>query len=104
MIVGLVVLLVLRSSVRLNAAPPVPERITDCGLPVALSLMVRAEERVPLAVGVKVTLMVHGGAWGASTPLFGALRQLSVSAKSVLPVLILVRFNGSEPVLVTVTV
>src|SRR5205807_9410601 len=36
-------------------AAPVPVRLTDCGLPAALSVMVIAPVRVPVAVGVKVT-------------------------------------------------
>ena len=36
---------------------PVPERLTDCGLPVALSVMLMEAERFPLADGVKVTSM-----------------------------------------------
>src|SRR5580700_10316684 len=38
---------------------PVPVRLTDCGLPAALSAIVTAPVRVPAAVGVKVTVMVH---------------------------------------------
>src|SRR5579872_1828570 len=38
---------------------PVPERLTVCGLPVALSVTLTAAVRVPAAVGVKVTLMVQ---------------------------------------------
>jgi hypothetical protein len=38
---------------------PVPERLTICGLPLALSVMVTAPLRVPVAVGVKVTLIVQ---------------------------------------------
>ena len=40
-------------------AVPVPERLTDCGLPLALSVMVTEAVRLPLAVGVKVTLIVQ---------------------------------------------
>jgi hypothetical protein len=36
---------------------PAPLRLTTCGLFVALSLRVSVPLRVPLAVGVKVTLM-----------------------------------------------
>jgi len=39
---------------------PVPAKITDCGLPVALSVNVIAPERVPVAVGVNVMCNVHG--------------------------------------------
>jgi hypothetical protein len=35
---------------------PSPLRLTDCGLPAALSAKVRVALRAPLAVGVKVTL------------------------------------------------
>jgi len=41
------------------AAVPVPERLTDCGLPLALSVMLIEAVRLPLAEGVKVTLMVQ---------------------------------------------
>src|SRR5208282_1131587 len=47
---------------RLAVAPvvvPVPERPTVWGLPVALSVRVTAALRVPLVVGLKVTLIVH---------------------------------------------
>ena len=40
-------------------AMPVPVELIVCGLPPALSLMVNAPVRVPLAVGVKVTLTVQ---------------------------------------------
>lgn len=36
---------------------PVPVSVTDCGLPDALSVMVRDAVRVPVAVGLKVILM-----------------------------------------------
>ena len=38
---------------------PVPERLTDWGLPVALSVRARAAARLPAAEGVKVTLTVQ---------------------------------------------
>ena len=41
------------------AAVPVPERLTVCGLPLALSAMLSVAERAPLAEGVKLTLMVQ---------------------------------------------
>ena len=47
---------------RLTRAPvpaPVPERLTVCGLPLALSVMLTEAVRLPLAAGVKVTLMVQ---------------------------------------------
>jgi len=36
---------------------PVPERLTACGLPLALSVTVMVPGWLPMAVGVKVTLM-----------------------------------------------
>ncbi len=38
---------------------PTPARETDCGLPLALSEMMRLAVRVPVALGLKVTLIVH---------------------------------------------
>ena len=38
---------------------PVPERLTDCGLPLALSLIVREAERFRAEEGVKLTLIVQ---------------------------------------------
>ena len=42
-----------------TAAVPVPERLTVCGLPLALSVMLTEAVRLPLAEGVKVTLIVQ---------------------------------------------
>jgi len=42
-----------------TAAVPVPERLTVCGLPLALSVTLTEAVRLPLAEGVKVTLMVQ---------------------------------------------
>lgn len=44
---------------------PVPVSLTVCGLPLALSVMVMEPVRVPVAVGVNVTLIVQG-AFGAN--------------------------------------
>ena len=41
------------------ATVPVPERPTVWGLPPALSVMLIEDARLPLAVGVKVTLIVQ---------------------------------------------
>src|SRR5579863_2498484 len=45
--------------VSVKAAAPVPVSNTACGLPVALSVILNCEFRVPLAVGEKVTLTVQ---------------------------------------------
>jgi len=42
-----------------GAGVPVPLRVMVCGLPVALSVMDTEADRVPVAVGVKVTLIVQ---------------------------------------------
>jgi len=38
---------------------PVPVRLTDCGLPAALPVMLTNAVRLPLAAGVNVTLIVQ---------------------------------------------
>jgi hypothetical protein len=80
---------------------PVPVSVMDCGLPVALSLMVTDAEREPVAAGLKVTLIVQ-------LPILAATEfpQLFVCAKSPLfaPVKpIPVMLNAELPVLVSVT-
>jgi hypothetical protein len=75
---------------------PVPERLTLCGLPVALSVRVTAALRVPLAVGLKVTLIEQ------LAPAAIELPQVLVWAKSpgFVPVsAILVRVKAALPVL-----
>jgi len=74
----------------------------ECGLPAASSMTVTAAVRIPVAVGVNVTLIVQ-------FPLFAAteLPQLFVCAKSplfapVTPMLVILR--AALPVLVSVTV
>ena len=42
-----------------RAAVPVPERLTVCGLPLALSVMLTEAVRLPLAEGVNFTLIVQ---------------------------------------------
>ncbi len=63
---GLVVLTCWLANVRLvgdrlaaAGALPVPVKDTVCGLPLASSVIVMAPVRVPVAVGVKVTLIVQ---------------------------------------------
>src|SRR5260370_18272453 len=62
-----------------EAAAPVPVRLTDCGLPEALSVMLRVPVRVPDAVGVNVTLMVQ------LSPAHTALPQAHFDAECPLP-------------------
>jgi hypothetical protein len=76
---------------------PVPLKVTVWGLATALSVMVTNPARVPLAVGVNVTLIVQL-AKAATVPT-----QLSVSLKSPLAV-IFVTVTGPGPLLLTVIV
>src|SRR5260370_19636657 len=76
---------------------PLPERVTDCGLAGALSDMVIAPARAPVAVGVNVTEMLHEAVAARLVP------QLSVSAKSPLA-LMLIMVSAALPGLVSVTV
>src|SRR5438874_2124413 len=82
----------------------VPLKGTLCGLPDALSLMDKLAVRVPVAVGVKVTLTVHEA---PAASVLGLIGQLLVWAKSlalvpVSPMLVMVR--APVPLLVSVTV
>src|SRR6266487_5804815 len=63
---------------RLGSAVPVPDRLAVCGLLVALSVTVKAPLRVPVAVAVKVTLIVQFAPAPTDVP------QLLVWAKSPL--------------------
>lgn len=58
----------------LLAAEPAPVRLTNCGLPVALSVIFRLPARVPVVVGVNVTLIAQ------FPPAANELPQLLVSA------------------------
>src|SRR6266478_3608718 len=77
-------------------APPVPVSDTVCGLPEALSVMVRVPVRVPVAVGVKVTLTVQLVLTARLVP------QLLLCAKSPLAVM-LATLAAAVPVFDTVT-
>ena len=83
---------------------PEPLKATVCGLPAALSVMDTLALRVPVAVGVKVTLMVQEAPAASVLELLG---QVLVCAKSPLlvpvrPILLMVR--AAVPLLVRVTV
>jgi len=84
-----------------KAAAPIPVSVTDWGLPVALSLMAKEPERVPLATGENETLTAQ--LWFTARVLPTAL-QVFVWVKSpVVPVEICEMVKGSVPVLVMVT-
>lgn len=80
-----------------KAATPPPRSGTTCGLPAASSVMVSVPVRVPVAVGVKVTLISQLAPAATEAP------QVLVSAKSPLTATLLM-VNGALPVFVRVTV
>jgi len=75
---------------------PVPVRLMDCGLSPVLSLMTSEPDRVPVVVGVKVTLIAHDALAASVTP------QLFEAVKSPLAAM-LVMFKVSLPTLVSAT-
>ena len=80
---------------------PVPERLTAWGLPLALSAMLSEAVRLPLAEGVKVTLIVQ------LPPAATEVPQLLLWAKSlgfVPPSARLEMLKAALPVLLRVTV
>lgn len=79
-----------------DKASPCPLRLMLCGLPVALSVMVTAPTRLPVAVGVNVTLKSQKPPAPKPEP------QLLVTEKSPLAV-ILVRLSAAPPLLVSLT-
>ena len=79
---------------------PVPESATLCGLPVALSTIVTLALRLPVAEGVKVTLIAqllpaasvlgligHVFVW-AKSPAFVPLTAMLVIASAAVPLLV----------------
>ena len=75
---------------------PVPVKLTVCGLPVALSVIVRVALTVPLATGVKETEIVQLAPAATLDP------QVLVCEKSLLLLLMLVIVRVAVPVLVRV--
>src|SRR5271157_357537 len=86
---------------RVKAAAPIPVSVTDWGLPVALSLMVKAPDRVPLATGENDTLTVQ--LWFTARVLFTAPQVLVWVKSLAVPVEICEMVKGCVPVLVRVT-
>lgn len=86
------------------ADTPLPVRVTNCGLPTALSATEMDAVRVPVALGVNVTLMVQVV---FAPRVLGEIGQLLVCAKSlafvpttVMPVMV----NGAVPLFDKITV
>ena len=87
----------------LGAATPVPVSGTVCGLPAALSVTASVPVRVPSAVGVNVTLIVHVAPAARVAGLIGhALAPVLVSAKSPEAAMVLI-VKGPVPVFFRVT-
>ena len=84
---------------------PVPERVMDCGLPLALSVMFSTAERAPAAAGVKLKAMVVllpgatviGGVAAAKvkSALFVPEMTICEIIKLALPVLLTVTGNSA---------
>src|SRR5207302_790932 len=85
-------------------AMPVPASDTDCGLPGASSVMVTVAVRAPVAAGVKLMLIVQL-ALGATEPAPVGQVLPAAKAKSAAcapEMVMLVRFSGVPPLLVSV--
>jgi len=83
---------------------PVPVRLTICGLPPALSVMVKVPVRAPATVGVNVTLIMQFAPPASVAGLIGqAVAPVLVSAKSPDAAMELI-VSAAFPVFVSVTV
>jgi len=82
-------------------AVPVPLKLTVCGLPLALSVSVRLPERLPVAVGVNITLITQLPP-AATIVLVLQLVPLADTAKSPIAAMP-VKVRDAVPLLVTVT-
>jgi hypothetical protein len=82
-------------------AVPVPLKPTTWGLPLALSVSVRLPERLPVAVGVNVTLITQL-LLAATGALVLQVVPLAAMAKSPVTAM-LVKVRDAVPVLVTVS-
>src|SRR5664279_1611354 len=84
----------------IGTAPPVPERVTVCGDPAALSVMVTDALRLPAALGVNITEMLQFPPAATLAP------QVLVCAKSpaLVPVTTMLAIDrAAVPVLLSVT-
>jgi hypothetical protein len=81
---------------------PVPESVTDCGLPVALSVMLSVAVNEPAAAGVKATSTVHAPPAASELPQVSATSPKSLALVPAIVRLLIVM--AAVPVLVSVTV
>src|SRR5581483_4804265 len=87
---------------RVTGVPPVPVRLTVCGLFGALSNTSSVAVRVPVAAGVNVTLMVQLPPAGTLAPQ--VLLGVAKSPGSAPLKLMLLMFNATLRLLISVTV
>ncbi len=85
-------------------AIPVPVKLATCGLPLALSAMLSEAVRVPVAAGVKVTLIVQLLLGAVTLPAGRPEPQLLVWENSVEEVEMVEIVKAALPVLVSVMV
>jgi hypothetical protein len=76
---------------------PLPVKLADCGLPCALEVTVIAPVLVPVAVGKKLTLIVH------AAPAARLVPQLLLSRKSPLGTMLEI-VKIAPPVLLSIMV
>src|SRR2546422_668069 len=83
---------------------PVPASDTDCGLPGASSVMVTVAVRAPVAAGVKLMLIVQLAPTPTEpAPVGQVLPAAKAKSAACAPVMVmLVRFSGVPPLLVSV--
>src|SRR5437870_3369739 len=96
--------LLVAESVAVGGVTPVPVSNTDCGLPAASSVMVTVAVRAPVAAGVKLMLFVQLAPAATETlSLHDALPISKAKSAACAPVMVmLVRFSGVPPLLVSV--
>ena len=97
-------LLGVRLTAGAGALAPLPLSATVCGLPLALSVMLTLALRVPVAEGVKVTLMVQEA---PAATVLGLMGHVLVWLKSpalvpLIPIVLMVR--AAVPLFLRVTV
>jgi hypothetical protein len=83
-------------------AVPVPLKAAVCGLPLALSLTLTLADLLPLAVGLKVTLMVHVPFAARVDGLNGQLLACAKSPAFVPAIAILLMVSAALPLFVNV--
>src|SRR5207253_11341330 len=97
--------LLVAESVAVGGVTPVPVSDTDCGLSAASPVMYAVAVQAPVAAGVKLTLIVQL-APGATepAPVGQVLPAAKAKSAACAPVMVmLVRFSGAPPLLVSVT-